>query len=467
MSGLTLFDKVWNAHCIEDLGGGRGILVIDRVLLHEVTGGFALRDLEQAGLKPRMAASHIHAVADHAISTAIDRDMFDSPSPNGPELIRSLAGAARRMGIRYAEPNSPEHGIVHVIAPEQGLVEPGMTLICGDSHTATLGAFGALAFGVGATDIGTALKHEALVIRKPKTLRICLSGSPHRHVTAKDIMLDLIARHGNDAAVGCVIEFAGEAVSALDIEARLTLCNMAAEMGTRYAMIAPDAKLLAFIANRRGVAASALPARWSILCSDPDARFERDITHDVGSIEPQVTWGTSPRQSVGIGGIVPIPPATDEKARAAASRALQYMQVTPGMRLQDIPIDAAFIGSCTNARLSDLRAAAAILKGRRIAKGIAALCTPGSMAVRAAAEAEGIDEIFKSAGFEWRMSGCSACAGREGPIFADRRVVSSTNRNYENRQGPGTRTHIASPATVAASAIAGHIADPRDYPELP
>ena len=467
MSSLTLFEKVWNAHCVEDLGGGRGILVIDRVLLHEVTGGFALRDLQQAGRKPRMAASRIHAVADHAISTAIDRRAFDSPSPNGPELIRSLASAAKSMGIRYARPDSPEHGIVHVIAPEQGLVEPGMTLICGDSHTATLGALGALAFGVGSTDIGTVLKHDALVIKKPRTLRIRLSGAPQRHVTAKDIMLDLIARHGSDAAVGCVIEFTGEAVAALDIEARLTLCNMAAEMGTRYAMIAPDETLLAFIARQRGTALDALPAHWSALVSDPDALFDGEIEHDVGGIEPQVTWGTSPGQSVSVGGAVPASADDDEKAQAAASRTLDYMQLEPGARMQDIAIDAAFIGSCTNARLSDLRAAAAILKGRHVAAGIAAMCTPGSMAVRAAAEAEGIDRIFKTAGFDWRMSGCSACAGREGPIFADKRIISSTNRNYENRQGPRTRTHIASPATVAASAVAGHIADPRDYPELP
>ena len=462
MTGSTLLDVLWNRHLVAGLEGDRAIVLIDRVLIHEITGGFALRDLQKAGERPRMAADRLYAVADHAISTAVDRAMFDSPSPNGTELIASLASAAKAMGIRYAEPNSAEHGIVHVIAPEQGLVEPGLTLVCGDSHTCTLGAFGALAFAVGASDIGTVLKHHALIVKKPKALRITLTGSLQPHVTAKDATLSLLARYGNEVANGYAIEFAGEAVDAMEIEARLTLCNMAAELGTRYALIAPDAKLLAYIAKQRGLPVAALPARWSTLRSAPDAVFDLDLTHDLANVGPQVTWGTSPMQAIDVTGKVPAQDGPTSDTSAATARALDYMRIEPGQPLQSIAIDAAFIGSCTNARLSDLRAAAAILKGRRVADGVEAMCTPGSMAVRQAAEAEGLDRIFIEAGFAWRKSGCSNCAGREGPIWADRRVISSTNRNFENRQGPRTRTHIASPETVAASALAGRIADPRD-----
>lgn len=280
-----------------------------------------------------------------------------------------------------------------------------------------------------------------------------LTGKLQPHVSAKDAMLSLISHYGNEAANGYAIEFTGEIVANLDIEARLTLCNMAAELGTRYALIAPDMPLLAYIAKQRDVALPDLPSEWAELYSDTDAAFDLEYNHDLSAVEPQVTWGTSPMQAVSVSGRVPALPN--------AARALTYMQLQPGTAIESIAIDAAFIGSCTNARLSDLRIAAQILKGRKIAKRIKAMCTPGSFAVRKAAEAEGIDQIFKEAGFEWRMPGCSNCAGREGAIWANQRVISSTNRNFENRQGPGTRTHLASPATVAASAIAGHIADPR------
>ncbi len=469
----TLFEKLWDAHLVEMLEGGRGILLIDRVMLHEITGGFALRDLQKSGEKPRMAAAHIFAVADHAISTAIDRQLFDSPSPNGPALIRSLADAAQSFGIRYAAPDSPEHGIVHVIAPEQGLIEPGQTLVCGDSHTCTLGAFGSLCFAVGASDIGMVLKHNALIVKKPKTMRVELHGQLQPFVTAKDVMLSLISRFGSDVANGYVIEFTGDLVQSLGIEARLTLCNMAAEMGTRYAMIAPDVTLLTYIAAQRKVKIEDLPenllARWAALQSDAGAVFDRTLEHDAGAIEPQVTWGTSPSHAIAVTGKVPgfHTALNGTVEEGAFDRALNYMQVQPDMPLQSIAIDAAFIGSCTNARLSDLREAAKILKGHHVADGVRAMCTPGSAAVRRAAEAEGIDRIFIEAGFEWRMPGCSNCAGREGPIWANKRVISSTNRNFENRQGPQTRTHIASPATVAASSIAGYIADPRTIRRLP
>ena len=449
MTASTLFDKLWQSHLAAELAGDRGVLVIDRVMLHDVTGSHALREMRSAGTRPRMAADRLFAVPDHAISTAPDRGRYDSVTGSGAEMIRGFEEAARHFGIPYAAPNAPEHGIVHVVAPEQGFVAPGQTLVCGDSHTCTLGAFGALAFAVGVSEIRTVLRHQALVVKRPKTLRIRLDGRLARGISAKDVALGLIAAVGGDAAIGHVVEFAGSLLADLDMEARLTLCNMVAEMGTRYALIAPDDVTAAYM-QARGHAAPVAG-----LASDPDASFDREIRFDVSGLEPQVTWGTLPMQAVAI---------TDRVPRAAAERALEYMQLEPGTPLQSVPIDAAFIGSCTNARLGDLRQAARILRGRKIAPGVRAMCTPGSMAVKLAAEAEGLHEVFLSAGFSWRMPGCSACAGREGPIWKDLRVVSTTNRNFENRQGPGTRTHLASPATVAASALAGHLADPRAFP---
>jgi 3-isopropylmalate/(R)-2-methylmalate dehydratase large subunit len=449
MSGRTLFDKLWQSHLAAELAGDRGVLVIDRVMLHDVTGSHALREMRMAGARPRMAADRLFAVPDHAISTKPDRGRYDSVTANGSETIRGFEEAARHFGIPYAAPDAPEHGIVHVVAPEQGFVAPGQTVVCGDSHTCTLGAFGALAFAVGVSEIRTVLRHQALVVKRPKNLRVWLDGRLAPGVFAKDVALGLIATVGGDAAIGYVVEFAGSLLADLDMEARLTLCNMVAEMGTRYALIAPDDVTLAYV-QARGHAAPV-----SGLASDPDASFDREIRFDVAGLEPQVTWGTSPMQAVAITDRVP--------QAAAAAGALAYMQLAPGTPLQSVPIDAAFIGSCTNARLSDLRQAARLLRGRRIAPGVQAMCTPGSMAVKLAAEAEGLHEVFLSAGFSWRMPGCSNCAGREGPIWKGLRVVSTTNRNFENRQGPGTRTHLASPTTVAASALAGRLADPRTF----
>ena len=459
----TLFDKIWSAHQVGELPGGRAALIIDRMTLHELSGGYALRDMQQANETPHLRSDQIFAVADHAMSTAPDRGPHDFASRNGGEMIASLEQSCKVFGFRYARPDEDAHGIVHVAGPEQGFILPGTTHVCGDSHTCTVGAFGALAFAVGSSEVATVLRRSALIVRRPKTLRITLTGQLGPNVFSKDVALRILAGHGVRLALGYVIEFAGPLVKAMSMEARMTLCNMAAEMGTRYALIAPDETT--FDDLRRTVAAD--PARieaaieaWRGLHTDDDAAFDREIVLDVTDLAPQVTWGTTPQHTVPVDGSVPLP-SGDPATQAGAEKALAYMQLQPGQRLTDVPIDAAFIGSCTNARISDLRAAAAILKGRKVAAGVRAMCTPGSMKVRAQAEAEGLDAVFRDAGFAWRKSGCSNCAGREGPIWADLRVISSTNRNFENRQGPGTRTHLASPATVAASAITGRITDPR------
>lgn len=465
MSAATLFEKIWATHQVSGFPGDRAALVIDRMTLHELSGGYALRDMRQAGETPRLRSYQIFAVADHAMSTAPDRGLHDSVSPRGGEMIASLEQSCAAFGYRYARPDEEAHGIVHVAGPEQGFILPGTTHVCGDSHTCTVGAFGALAFAVGASEVSTVLRHAALIVQRPKSLRIVLNGKLGPQVFSKDVALRILADHGVSLALGYVIEFAGPLVRALSMEARMTLCNMAAEMGTRYALIAPDETTFNYL--RRTVPASLATIedaviRWRKLETDEGAVFDREISVDVEDLPPQVTWGTTPRHAVAVDGVVPDPRASGDAAmRKLAQRSLDYMRLTPGEPIASIPIDAAFIGSCTNARLTDLRAAAAILKGRKVARGVRAMCTPGSMKVRADAEAEGLDLVFKEAGFAWRKSGCSNCAGREGPIWENLRVISSTNRNFENRQGPGTRTHLASPATVAASAVTGRITDPR------
>ncbi len=467
MTGASLFDKIWSAHVAASLEGDRAALVIDRMSLHELSGGYALRDMAASGLRPGLRPDQTLAVADHAISTAPDRGMYDSLSSSGSAMIASLEEGCKAFGYRYVRPNERAHGIVHVAGPEQGFILPGTTLVCGDSHTCTVGAFGALAFAVGSTEVATVLRRSALIVRRPKTLRIVLSGQLGYQVFSKDVALRILAKCGVTFAIGHVIEFAGSLVDAMSMEARMTLCNMAAEMGTRYALIAPDETTFAFLRERAPIPPAMLEDAircWRRLASESDATFNREVKLDIDGLEPQVTWGTTPMQAIGISEAVPnLIDASDSSARVAAEEALSYMQLQPGKSITSTPIDAAFIGSCTNARITDLRAAAKILRGRKIASGVQAMCTPGSMAVRAQAEAEGLDSIFKAAGFEWRKSGCSNCAGREGPIWSNMRVISSTNRNFKNRQGPMTRTHLASPATVAASAVMGCIADPRSF----
>ncbi|AGH47809.1 isopropylmalate isomerase large subunit [Sphingomonas sp. MM-1] len=394
---------------------------------------------------------------DHIVDTRPGRD-DRTLMPGGQAFITETRAAARDAGITLFDVTDPDQGIVHVVSPEFGIVLPGCTLIAPDSHTCTQGAFGALAWGIGSSEAEHAMATGTLRLARPRTMRVTFTGELAPGVTPKDMMLALIARHGAGGGKGHAVEFAGSAVEALDMEGRMTLCNMATEFAAMTGMIAPDEKTFAWLDGRRyapgGPMLAAAVAEWRTLATDFGAAFDAEIAIDAATIEPMVSWGTSPEHSAGISGAVPID---------APERPLAYIGLGPGQPIGGTPIDAAFIGSCTNGRLSDLRRAAALLKGRHVAPGVKALVVPGSMAVRRAAEAEGLDRVFTEAGFEWRMSGCSMCFYAGGESFpAGSRVISSTNRNFEGRQGPGIRTHIASPETVAASAIAGRIADPRD-----
>ncbi|WP_109808880.1 3-isopropylmalate dehydratase large subunit [Sphingosinithalassobacter portus] len=461
----TIFDKIWDSHRIETLDNGADLILIDRILLHERTGGTAIRRLLDRGHEV-MAPEQAFAVMDHIVDTIPGRS-DDTRMPTGKAFITTTRDAARAAGIRLFDLNDPLQGIVHVMSPELGIVLPGATLICPDSHTCSQGALGALAWGIGTTQAEHALATSTLAVRRPPQMRITIDGELAPGVTAKDLALALLGKFGVGGGSGHVVEYAGSAVSGLDIEARLTLCNMGTEFGAFTAIIAPDDKTIDYIRGRRfapeGADWDAAVARWRELNSDEDAEYDTELRFDASELVPLVSWGTSPQQVVPVDGAVPDPAATPEQGNAESqSRAHAYMGLEPGRRLTDLPIDAAFIGSCTNSRISDLRRAAKLLEGRHVAPGVKAICVPGSSSVKRAAEAEGLDRIFREAGFEWRESGCSMCFFAGGESFGPQeRVVSSTNRNFESRQGPGTRTHIASPETVAASAIAGRIADPR------
>lgn len=447
----TLFAKIWDSHVVADLGGGNALIAIDRIFLHERTGAAALKAMREKG-RPVVDRARVFAVMDHIVDTRPGRSAA-TLMPGGQAFIDETREAARAAGITLFDVTDPDQGITHVISPELGIVLPGCTLIAPDSHTCTQGAFGALAWGIGSSEAEHAMATGTLRVARPQTMRVTFTGALAPGVTAKDMILTLLARHGAGGGAGHVVEFAGDAVRALDMEARMTLCNMATEFAAFSGLIAPDETTLAFLEGRR-YAPAPLPD-WSDLASDGDAGFDAEIVIDAASVEPMVSWGTSPGQTIGIGGCVP---------EDADARALAYIGLAAGQPIAGTPVDAAFIGSCTNARLSDLRRAAAIVEGRALAPGIAkAIVVPGSSAVKRAAEAEGLDRIFTDAGFEWRESGCSLCfyVGGEG-FPTGSRVISSTNRNFEGRQGPGIRTHIASPETVAASAIAGVIADPRE-----
>jgi 3-isopropylmalate/(R)-2-methylmalate dehydratase large subunit len=429
------------------LGNDNALIAIDRVFLHERTGAAALKSTAAAG-RAVLDPKRVFAVMDHIVDTRIGRS-DDTLMPGGQAFITETRVACREAGITLFDVNDRDQGIVHVISPELGVVLPGLTLVAPDSHTCTQGAFGALAWGIGSSEAEHAMATGTLRIARPKTMRVTFDGTLRAGVTAKDMILYLIATHGAGGGSGYVVEFAGSAVSALDMEARMTLCNMATEFAAMTGMIAPDAVTLAYLKGRR-YAPDPLPDWWD-LKTDGTAVFDSEILIDAGAIEPMISWGTSPEHSIGISGIVPRGP----------DRVHDYIGLSAGQAIAGVPINAAFIGSCTNARLSDLRRAGAILKGKHVAAGVKALVVPGSSAVKRAAEAEGLDRIFIDAGFEWRMSGCSLCFYAGGEGFAPgSRVISSTNRNFEGRQGPGIRTHIASPEVVAASALAGVIAAP-------
>ena len=465
MAGRTLLDKLWLQHLIADLGDGASLLHIDRIFLHERTGSVALQTLQADGRAVRHPEL-VFCTMDHIVDTLPGRG-DETRMPGGRAFIETTRAAARGAGIRLFDVNHPQQGIVHVISPELGIVLPGTTVVCPDSHTCTQGALGALAWGIGSSEAEHALATQTLRVGRPGAMRLRFDGRLREGVTAKDMILWLIARHGASGAAGHAIEFAGEAVRALPVEARLTLCNMAVEFSAFTGLIAPDDTVFEYLHGRpfapQGRAWEQAVHSWRQLASDNDAAFDREIEVDAGSIAPMVTWGTSPQHAMPIDSAVPDPlHEPDAHTRQAMERALSYMDLEPGQRLPGLPIGAAFIGSCTNARLSDLRAAASVLRGRHVAPGVRAICVPGSQQVKRDAEAEGLHHVFTQAGFEWREPGCSMCFFAGGESFGHRqRVVSTTNRNFEGRQGPETRSHLASPATVAASAVAGCLADPR------
>lgn len=469
----TLFEKLWDAHLVRDLDGNTGLVAIDRVLLHERTGGIALKALEESGRKLR-DPSRVFVTMDHVVDTLPGRG-DRTIMPTGTDFILATREAAQRAGATLFDIGDPRQGIVHVISPENAVVLPGLTLVCPDSHTCTQGAFGALAWGIGSSEAEHALATGTLRVNRPSQMRVTVSGELAPGVTAKDLVLHIIARLGSGGARAHVIEYAGPTIAALPMEARMTLCNMATELAAFTAVIAPDAGTAAWLEGRtyapKGEDWQAALAAWADLATEPGAVFDREVAIDAADVAPMISWGTAPQQSVPLAGRVPqlAAPAPDTAPTTpeAHSRALAYMDLAEDAALIGLPIDAAFIGSCTNARLPDLRAAAGILAGRRVADGVRAICVPGSTRVKAEAEAEGLDKVFLAAGFEWREAGCSMCFFAGGEHFGEEeRVISTTNRNFESRQGPRTRTHLASPATVAASAIAGCIADPRELEAL-
>jgi len=460
----TLFAKIWNEHLIDTTDGG-GLVLIDRIFLHERTGGVALQSLAAAGRRV-MAPEQVFATMDHVVDTHPGRNE-NIRGTFGAPFIEVTRREAHTAGIRLFDIGDSRQGIVHVISPELGIVLPGLTLVCPDSHTGTQGALGALAWGIGSTEAEHALATQTLRVTKPRTMRVLVEGTLPEGVTAKDLALHLIGTFGAAGGKGFVVEFAGTAIRDMDVEARMTLCNMATEFSAFAAIIAPDDKTYAYLAGRafapEGPSWTRAMRHWESLHSDADAVFDAEIRLDAAEVRPMVTWGTNPQDAVAIDAKVPGYDAVASRhTRQTYQHALTYMGLDAGRPLLGLPIDAVFIGACTNSRLSDLRSAAAVLKGRKVAPGVRAICVPGSTSVKRLAEAEGLHVIFESAGFEWRESGCSLCFFAGGESFGPRqRVVSSTNRNFESRQGPLVRTHLASPQTAAASAIAGCIADAR------
>ena len=464
--GRTLYEKIWDEHVVRAAEGEPALLYIDLHLVHEVTSPQAFEGLRLAGRKVRQPALTF-ATVDHNVPTA--KSDFPIKDPIANRQIECLRENCREFGITLADIGSDDQGIVHVIGPELGLTQPGMTVVCGDSHTSTHGAVGALAFGIGTSEVEHVLATQCLQQAKAQTMRVSFDGSVPRGVSAKDLALFMIGRIGTDGATGYVIEYAGEAVRALTMEGRMTLSNLTIEAGARAGLVAPDETTFSYLSGRRfapdGADWDAAVQRWRELRSDDDAHFDRTIDLDVSTIAPQVTWGTSPGMVCAIDGRVPDPREAPTQADArSAERALEYMGLSAGTQVSDIPVDVVFIGSCTNSRIEDLREAAKVVAGHRVARSVHALVVPGSRRVKRQAEAEGLDEVFREAGFEWREPGCSMCLGMNPDILMPgQRSASTSNRNFEGRQGRGGRTHLVSPATAAATAIAGHFTDVRQW----
>jgi 3-isopropylmalate/(R)-2-methylmalate dehydratase large subunit len=460
----TLFDRIWEAHVVREADNEPALLYIDLHLIHEVTSAQAFEGLRLAGRQVRRPDRSL-ATMDHNVPT--------TPGPIEDPLAKAQLEALRtncaEFGVPLYATGSGREGIVHVIGPELGVTQPGMTIVCGDSHTSTHGAFGALAFGIGTSEVEHVLATQTLPRPRPRSMRILYVGELPFGVTPKDVILGTIGRIGVGGAVGHVLEYAGDPIRALSMEGRLTICNMSIEAGARAGMIAPDDTTFAYLEGRPGAPRGAdweqALDRWRELRTDDDATFDTEVVIDVAELEPQVTWGTNPGMVLPVGGVVPDPAEIeDADERAAVERALVYMDLEPGVALRDIALDRVFIGSCTNARIEDLRAAAGVVDGKRVNPRIRAMVVPGSAVVKRQAEDEGLDRVFESAGFEWRNAGCSMCLGMNPDVLAPgERCASTSNRNFEGRQGRGGRTHLVSPVMAAAAAIAGHFVDVRDW----
>jgi 3-isopropylmalate/(R)-2-methylmalate dehydratase large subunit len=461
----TLFEKLWEEHLVAEPTGRSPLLYIDLHLVHEVTSPQAFAGLRAAGRPVRQPRRTV-ATVDHNVPT----DPRETPitDPIAALQIATLQNNCKEFGVRLFDMDSPEQGIVHVIGPELGLTQPGMTIVCGDSHTSTHGAFGSLAFGIGTSEVEHVLATQCLPQRKPRTMKIEVTGTLPPGVTAKDLALGVIGKIGTDGATGYVIEYAGDAIRGLSMEGRMTLCNMSIEAGARAAMVAPDETTFAYVKGRRfapkGEAWEKAVAHWRTLHSDPGAKFDNVLELDTATLAPFVTWGTNPGMVVPVTGRVPQLNGASDAERKAAEQALAYMGLQPGTKIEEIAIDRVFIGSCTNSRLEDLRAAAKVARGYRVNPKVRAMVVPGSQAVKKAAEQEGLDRIFRDAGFEWRESGCSMCLGMNPDILQPgERCAATSNRNFEGRQGRGGRTHLVSPMMAAAAAIAGRFTDIREW----
>jgi 3-isopropylmalate/(R)-2-methylmalate dehydratase large subunit len=471
MSARTLYDKLWDSHVVRQDKDGTTLLYIDRHLVHEVTSPQAYEGLKVAGRKPWRVDS-IVATADHNTPTRRwDKGMAGIVDPVSRLQVETLDANIKEHGAKVYFPFlDKRQGIVHIIGPEQGATLPGMTLVCGDSHTSTHGAFACLAFGIGTSEVEHVLATQCMVMKQTKIMQIVVDGQLGRGVTAKDVVLAIIGKIGSGGGTGYSIEFAGEAIRGLSMEGRMTLCNMSIEAGGRAGMVAVDEKTIEYVKDRpmapKGAMWDRAVAYWRTLVSDPGAKFDKVVTLDAGSIQPQVTWGTNPQMVTTIDGKVPDPAqVNDPVQREWIERALKYMDLEPNMPIAEIRPDKIFIGACTNSRIEDLRAAAAVVKGKRVAAGVKlAIVVPGSGLVKQQAEQEGLDRVFTDAGFEWRQPGCSMCLGMNDDLASPGdRIASTSNRNFEGRQGPGARTHLVSPAMAAAAAIAGHFVDVRTF----